>query len=121
MRRLYGYAHRVFAAAAVCPHPPLLVPEVAQGAAPELDDLRTACTAAVTAMLEAQPDAVVCVGDGPQLGRYDESDGGTLRPYGVAARAGGGGSDDLPLALTIGAWLLDNAAWTGPRRIVQQP
>jgi hypothetical protein len=28
---------------AVCPHPPLLVPEVACGAAPELDGLRAAC------------------------------------------------------------------------------
>jgi hypothetical protein len=121
MGRLYGYAHRVFVAAAVCPHPPLLVPEVAQRAAPELDDLRTACTTAVTAMLEAQPDAVVCVGDGPRLGRYDEADGGTLRPYGVDVRAGGTDSDDLPLALTLGAWLLDRAAWTGPRRCFALP
>jgi hypothetical protein len=121
MRRLYGYAHDVFVAAAVCPHPPLLVPEVAGRAAPELDDLRTACTTAVTAMLEADPDAVVCVGDGPRLGRYDESDGGTLAPYGVDVRAGGSGSSDLPLALTIGAWLLDRAAWTGPRRYFALP
>jgi hypothetical protein len=121
MRRLYGYAHRVFVAAAVCPHPPLLVPEVAQRAASELDDLRAACTAAVTAMLDTGPDAVVCVGDGPRLGRYDESDGGTLRPFGVDVRAGGDASDDLPLALTVGAWLLDRSAWTGPRRYFALP
>ena len=34
-------------AAAVCPHPPLLVPGVGAGAADELDGLRAACDAAV--------------------------------------------------------------------------
>jgi hypothetical protein len=110
----------VFVAAAVCPQPPLLLPEVAQRATPELDDLRTACTAAVTAMLDAGPDAVVCVGEGRQLHRYDESAGGTLHDYGVDVRAGGA-SIELPLALTIGAWLLDRAAWRGPRRYVAIP
>ena len=43
-------------AAAICPHPPLLVPEVAAGAAPETDDLRAACRAAVAAL---PPDALV--------------------------------------------------------------
>jgi hypothetical protein len=37
---------------AVCPHPPLLIPEVAAGAAYELDDLRAACDVAVSRMLE---------------------------------------------------------------------
>ncbi|HVF05659.1 MAG TPA: hypothetical protein VNA20_12530 [Frankiaceae bacterium] len=37
-------------AAAVCPHPPLLVPEAAAGAAPETGDLRAACRAAVAAL-----------------------------------------------------------------------
>ncbi|MDQ4008457.1 MAG: hypothetical protein M3211_10220, partial [Actinomycetota bacterium] len=111
----------MFAAAAVCPHPPLLVPAVARGAAPELDDLRAACTAAITAMLETEPDAVVCVGDGPSLARFDESHGGTLRPFGVDVQAGGSGSRDLPLALTVGAWLLDRAAWSGPRRYFALP
>ena len=40
-------------AAAVCPHPPLLVPEVAGAAAPELDDLRAACDVAVARLLAA--------------------------------------------------------------------
>jgi hypothetical protein len=110
----------VFVAAAVCPHPPLLVPEVAQRAAPDLDDLRTACAAAVTAMLEAAPDAVVCVGDGADMAHYDESAGGTMRPFGVDVRAGGA-TEELPLALTIGAWLLDRAGWPGPRRYFALP
>jgi hypothetical protein len=48
----------VLLAAAVCPHPPLLVPEVAAGAAHELDDLRAACRAAVASL----PGDVVVVG-----------------------------------------------------------
>jgi hypothetical protein len=111
----------VFVAAAVCPHPPLLAPPVARQAAAELDDLRTACTAAVAGMLESAPDVVICVGDGPTLRTYDEHDGGTLRGFGVDLHTGGDGSEGLPLALTMGAWLLDRAAWSGPRRYFALP
>jgi len=110
----------VFAAAAVCPQPPLLLPEMAQRSTPELDRLRAACMAAVTTMLEAAPDVVVCVGDGPRLYRYDESAGGTMREYGVDVTAGGS-TAELPLALTLGAWLLDQVAWRGPRRYCAVP
>jgi hypothetical protein len=48
----------VLLAAAVCPHPPLLVPEVAAGAAYETGDLRAACRAAVATL----PGDTVCVG-----------------------------------------------------------
>lgn len=111
----------MFVAAAVCPHPPLLLPEAAQGAAAELDDLRTACATAVGAMLATEPDVVVCVGEGPVLRGYDGAAGGTLRGFGVDARAGGDASDDLSLALTVGAWLLDRAGWAGPRRYLALP
>lgn len=111
----------MFVAAAVCPHPPLLVPEVAQGAAGELDDLRTACTVALTAVLDHDPDVLVVVGDGPRLRTYDENDGGTMRHFGADVHTGGSGSEDLPLALTIGAWLLDRVGWSGPRRYVAVP
>jgi len=37
----------VLVAAAVCPHPPLLVPQLAAGGAPDLDKVRAACDAAV--------------------------------------------------------------------------
>jgi hypothetical protein len=111
----------VFVAAAVCPHPPLLVTPVAGQAAAELDGLRTACTAAIAAMLETGPEVVICVGDGPALSTYDESDGGTLRGFGVDVHAGGDRSQSLPLALTVGAWLLDRAAWPGARRYFAVP
>ena len=42
-------------AAAVVPHPPLLVPELAGAAAGELDPLRAACGQALAAVLTGQP------------------------------------------------------------------
>jgi aromatic ring-opening dioxygenase LigB subunit len=59
----------VLLAAAVCPHPPLLVPEVAAGAAHETDDLRAACREAVATLA---PYDVLVVGS-PQaltVGRW---------------------------------------------------
>ena len=111
----------MFVAGVVCPCPPLLVPEVAQRSSAELDDLRTACAHAVGTLLDAEPDVVVCVGEGLALGRFDESDGGTMRGFGVDVRAGGTSSVQLPPALTVGAWLLDRADWAGPRRYVALP
>jgi hypothetical protein len=103
----------VLVAAAVCPHPPLLVPELAAGAASELDGLRAACDAAVSALLEVGSDLVVVVGDAPAMGPYPEGARGSLAPYGVdirvPPRSCSDGSDEgstLPLSLTIGQWLL---------------
>jgi hypothetical protein len=98
-------------AAAVCPHPPLLVPEVAGAAAPELDDLRAACDTAVERLLAAGPDAVVLLGGGPVTGRVEAPATGSLQPWGVdldvpltPTQPDRGAV--LPLSLTIGAWLL---------------
>jgi hypothetical protein len=104
----------VIIAAAVCPHPPVLVPELASGAASELDDVRAAALASVTGLVSMAPDRIVVVGTGTLSEPVDESAGGTLAGHGVDVRAGG---DDLvlPLSLTIGAWLLDQAGWDGPR------
>lgn len=90
-------------AAAVCPHPPLLVPEVASGAAPELDALRAACAEAVR-RLDAGGEVVV-VGAAAETRDYGTGPAGTLRPYGVDV-AVGEGDPVLPLSLTIGRWLL---------------
>jgi len=110
----------VFVSAAVCPQAPLLLPEIAQRSTHELERLRTACTAAVTAMLECGPDVVICVGEGPRLDSYDESAGGTLREFGVDVHAGGQ-TAELPLSLTVGAWLLDHVGWPSPRRYFAIP
>jgi hypothetical protein len=95
----------VLIAAAVCPHPPLLVPELASGAAAELDDLRAACDAAVASVVAAKPDLVVVVGGAAEDAEFDGSAAGSLADYGVAWRTGEG-VPVLPLSLTIGRWLL---------------
>jgi len=101
-------------AVAFCPCPPLLVPELAAGAAAELDALRVACDRAVATLLDAGPNriAVLAGGDDHQ---WSGTAGGSLRSHGVEVHAGGPG-EELPTALTIGAWLLDRAGWSGPRR-----
>lgn len=105
-------------AAAFCPHPPLLFPEVSHTAPGWLDDLRAACAASVAALLSPRPDVVVVVGagtPGSATGEHDEHAGGTMRPFGTDVRAGGP-DGALPLSLTVGARLLDDAGWTGRRR-----
>jgi hypothetical protein len=104
----------VIRAAAVCPHPPLLVPEVAPGTLDELHDLRGACAASVQTLLGAEPQRIVVVGAGDLEHDVDETAGGTLAGFGADVRAGGADLV-LPLSLTVGAWLLDAAGWTGLR------
>jgi aromatic ring-opening dioxygenase LigB subunit len=100
-------------AAAVCPHPPLLIPEVASGAAHELDGLRAACDKAVATLLRAQPDVIVVVGAGTQV----RGSSGTFAPYGVPLQVGSG-APTLPLPHSVGCWLLDRAEWTGRRTYI---
>ena len=52
-------------AAAVCPHPPLLIPEATGGSGPgeeELERLRTTCQEAVAALRGATADVIVVAG-----------------------------------------------------------
>ncbi|KAB8183506.1 class III extradiol dioxygenase subunit B-like domain-containing protein [Microbispora catharanthi] len=99
-------------AAAVCPHPPLLVPQVAGAAAPELDDLRAACAAAVGPLLDARPDVLAVAGGAEVTASFPEDAAGTLRPWGPDVRVGPGDLV-LPLSLTIGRWLLERAHASG--------
>jgi hypothetical protein len=102
-------------AAAVCPHPPILVPELAFGAATELDPLRAACLAAID--LLAPADALVVIGSGAVTGeRYDASAGGSFGPYGAPQVRVGFGQPVLPLSLLVGAWLLEQSKAAGLRR-----
>lgn len=99
-------------AAAVCPHPPLIVPELASGAAGELEPLRAACDAAVADLLAARPDRLVVVGTGPETTEFPQGGAGSFSPYGVnlSVRLGAGGAGEieerLPLSLAVAAWLL---------------
>ncbi|MEU6430521.1 class III extradiol dioxygenase subunit B-like domain-containing protein [Microbispora sp. NPDC046973] len=99
-------------AAAVCPHPPLLVPQVAGAAAPELDDLRAACAAAVGSLLDARPDVLAVAGGAEVTASFPADAAGTLRPWGPDVRVGPGDLV-LPLSLTIGRWLLERARGSG--------
>ncbi len=101
-------------AAAVCPHPPLLVPEAACGAAAELDETRAACDAAIAVLAAADPDLIVTVGGAAETAEFDGSAGGSLAAYGVGWRTGAG-TPVLPLSLTIGRWLLQRAGLLGGR------
>lgn len=100
-------------AAAVCPGTPLLAPEVSVrdgGVA----GVRNASLEAVGALVASAPTVVVVLGDaattGERQGTWD------WHPFGVARRGEAGPA--LPRSLGIGAWLLDQARWAGPRRFV---
>jgi hypothetical protein len=102
----------VIRAVAFCPHPPLLVPEVAQAAAPELDELRAACREAIRRV--AVPGArLLVVGAGERWQRHGPTARGSLAGYGVPIEIPLGSDEpgpvELPLSLTIGAWLLRDA------------
>lgn len=109
-------------AAAVCPCPPLLVPEVAAGAAPELDAARAACTDALGVLAASRPDRLLVVGPAERSGRGPHPEGtrGSFRGFGVDldVRLGAGGAGpaaadrELPPALAVAAWLLERTGWS---------
>ena len=70
-------------AAALVPHPPLLVPELGRGASPDLDQLRSACRLAVSMILD-NVDALLVVGPAASWGEAEPGAIGSLAPYGVA-------------------------------------
>lgn len=103
--------------AVLCPHPPLLLPQVT---GPVADDdlhlLRAACREAVAALLAPGPQRVVVVGPGVRTTWHETHDGarsraGVLSGFGVPAGPVGvpadGSPSDLPLSLAVGTWLLD--------------
>jgi hypothetical protein len=108
----------VLIAAAVCPHPPVLVPSVAAHAAPELDDCRAACQDVLTDLSRHDPGLLVVVGAGPDTRRYAQGTRGSLHGFGVDVTAHLGRARvpepaTLPLSLCIGAWLLARVDWRG--------
>ncbi|MFG2606996.1 class III extradiol dioxygenase subunit B-like domain-containing protein [Streptomyces sp. NPDC048514] len=106
-------------AAAVCPCPPLLVPEVAAGAASELDAARAACTDAVGVLAAARPDLLVVLGPAEQSGRgtFPQGTPGSFRGFGVdldvrlGPAADSATERELPPSLAVGAWLLQRTGW----------
>jgi hypothetical protein len=110
-------------AAVVCPHPPLLVPEVGIGVEVPA---REAALEAVGELIARGPDVVVVLGDGPVRARYGPGDSGSLAGFGVDLVVPLGpdlpdGPAGLPLAITIGAWLLRQTGWAGESRALAVP
>ncbi|MBW1600851.1 class III extradiol dioxygenase subunit B-like domain-containing protein [Streptomyces sp. JJ66] len=107
----------MLAAAAACPCPPLLVPEVARGAAHEMDDARAACAEALDVLAAARPDRLVVVGpaDPATRGTFPPGSHGSFRGFGVDLDVtlghGPGGDRPLPSSLAVAAWLLARADW----------
>jgi hypothetical protein len=105
-------------AAAVCPHPPLLVPEVTGVSGPggtELDRLRNACHEAVEALAAERPDLIAVVGGAGRTAEYPPGAVASLDEFGIPftlppAAAYPAGAPGLPLSLTIAKWLLAGVA-----------
>lgn len=114
-------------AAAVCPHPPLLVPQVATG---QQVAARGPAQRAVRWLAERAPDLLVIVGAGAQTSRFPAGAVGSFAGFGVdmtvqlpsatheGASMGFAGlpmaTGQLPLSLSVGGWLLAQAGWSGP-------
>lgn len=117
--------------AAFLPHPPLLVAEVAAGAASELAGMRDACSVALQRVVDANPDLVIVVGGDAGRSTYGAGARGSFAGFGVAVTAalpgadadgsvaerdGDRGRDRLPLSLTIAAMLMERVGpWPSVR------
>ena len=104
-------------AGAVCPHPPLLIPAALGAAASdppaELRKVTEAAAQAVARLVAAGPDLIAVVGGGPADREYGPAAAGGLHDYGVHVTVGSG-DPVLPLSLTVGRWLLEQAGVLSP-------
>ncbi|WFE19405.1 class III extradiol dioxygenase subunit B-like domain-containing protein [Solwaraspora sp. WMMD937] len=121
---------------AFCPHPPVIVPELAGGAAAELDELRRAATDAVRSLVDCPAERIVVIGTDDPSTDPDPTErvwrpplSASFRPWGVAVdvplgaalpgaapdatpapgTTSTGAGRRLPLSLTVAAWLLARA------------
>lgn len=110
--------------AAACPAPPLLARELT-GADPVVPDLREACAGAVAELVAAGPGLIAVAGVAANTAEWDPAGRLDLTPYAPALRGAaesGRGAPcaqpsaaALPLSLGLGARLLDEAGYRGPR------
>ena len=78
-----------------------------------LPGLRDACARAVAELVQAGPEVIVVAGPAAETAEWDPDCRLDLSAY--APSLGPGGRPGLPLALGLGALLLDQAGYTGPR------
>ncbi len=97
-------------AAALVPHPPLLLRELG-GAWDPVPELRAAVLATVHGLVEGVDDVVV-VGSAGEARGWDPSSGVDAHPFGAPRRSTGG--ESLPLSLGVGTRLLHEVGWVGP-------
>ena len=99
----------MISAVAFCPQAPVLVPDLAQGAAGELDDVRGACRTAIR-RLAAPGRQLVVLGAGPRDARYGPASRGSFAGFGLDLEVPLGSEEpgpvELPASLAVGAWLL---------------
>lgn len=86
----------------------MLVPEVAAGAAGELDDLRRACAGVVEQLLDSGARSLMVIGPGPSVSAWSSPVTVSFARYGVPLTVSVGEPgpvEPLPLSLAVGAWL----------------
>jgi hypothetical protein len=101
--------------AAICPPAPLLARELT-GLDPVIPELRQACAAAAERLVRARPEVIAVVGPAPRTAVWPADGHLNLAAFGPAL----GSRDEktgppLPLPLGLGARLLDEGGYTGPR------
>jgi len=105
----------VITAAALCPSPPLLHPALT-GREAVVPELRAACARAAGRLLGDAPEVIVVVGPAAATGEWDPA--ARLAPAAYAPGLPPTGDRSLPLALGLGAMLLDQAGYRGRRRLL---
>ena len=100
--------------AAFLPNPPVVVPAVASGAAGELELLRRASSEALLRVYGDGTGRLAMLGPAGTSAVHSPVARGSLSGYGVSLEVhlgspGCGGAVELPLSLTVGAWLLGQA------------
>jgi hypothetical protein len=98
--------------AALCPSPPLLASRVTGQDVVPLPELSDACAAAVSWLLAADPDTVAVIGPATATTSWPPDSVPDLSMHAPTVYPG---PSALPLALAIGAQLLDAAGYSGPR------
>ena len=102
-------------AAALCPSPPLLHPDLT-GRDAVVPELRAACARAAGWLLRDAPGVIVVVGPAATTGEWDGA--GRLDPAAFAPAVARTGPRSLPLSLGLGALLLDQGGYHGRRRLL---
>jgi hypothetical protein len=105
----------VITGAALCPSPPLLCSQLT-GRHMVVPELRAACAEVAGRLLRHAPETVVIIGPAAATGAWDGA--ARLNPSVFAPAIASTGTGSPPLALGLGAMLLDQAGYQG-RRVLQ--